>query len=743
MPARGDRLAPRFDSDNPRDLKRYFDDLEFLFQRSNVTDPTEQKKHAIRFLKIDESELWMSRPGYTPPTTTYEDFKKQVIALYPGADEERKYTRADMTALMGERVNLGVNHLGELGEYFRSFLQITTYLVGKNRISESEQSRAFLNGFQAPMHDKIMTRLQVKFPDHILDDPYKLADIYDAAHFVLRGTPAMGERHRPAAVQPVQAPPDVASQASIKREDLTTIVEAVAQTFAKLMAQAQPAQLPPQINRRNQADVICNGCGEPGHFNRNCTTLNEAIARGLCKRDANNRIVLPNGYEIPRNIPGTNILERVIEWHKRNPGTNNGAMFFETTEAPPAQENFTLTTEERIRSLRHEINALQTRGQTQAQKSRPKPYVEIPVPPRRQQPPHMRQQAPPAVPPAATNNRDTTPTPPLPQQAAPVPAPGPVQQEADDGPIHPFAPSRNPAYAPPRDRNAGAPPAKKQAPATRNTAPIHSNKVAEEVYKRAMATEIVVTQEELLSLSPEVRNQVREAVSNRRQPNVTTANMYDQDLQFTEDDIPSVSGFLSNVTQDGQELPPDAFVISDPYETYIQSLPKGSTPKPLIVAKDTHALRTIRPSINNSGNAECILDPGCQVIAMSEEVSDRLGLIYDPDFVTHMMSANGSVNSSLGLARNVAFRFGTITVYLQIHILRDPAYEVLLGRPFDVLTESIVRNYRDERQTITIHDPNTGERVSIPTHARKPRSSAPTRIEEVPDEEEGFYDSRN
>ena len=86
-----------------------------------------------------------------------------------------------------------------------------------------------------------------------------------------------------------------------------------------------------------------------------------------------------------------------------------------------------------------------------------------------------------------------------------------------------------------------------------------------------------------------------------------------------------------------------------------------------------------------------------------------------------MQSANGTVDKSLGLARNIPCRIGDITLYLQIHVIRDPAYDILMGRPFDVLTESIVRNYANEDQTITICDPNSGEVTTIPTLPRGSR----------------------
>ena len=55
---------------------------------------------------------------------------------------------------------------------------------------------------------------------------------------------------------------------------------------------------------------------------------------------------------------------------------------------------------------------------------------------------------------------------------------------------------------------------------------------------------------------------------------------------------------------------------------------------------------------------------------------------------------------------------------MQVHIIGSPAYDILLGRPFDILTESIVRNFSNEDQTVTITDPNTGQRHTIPTFPR-------------------------
>ena len=87
-----------------------------------------------------------------------------------------------------------------------------------------------------------------------------------------------------------------------------------------------------------------------------------------------------------------------------------------------------------------------------------------------------------------------------------------------------------------------------------------------------------------------------------------------------------------------------------------------------------------------------------------------------------MQSANGEVDQSLGLMRNVPLQIGDITLYVQVHIICSPTYDILLGRPFDILTESVVRNFANEDQTVTIFNPNSGQRATVPTSARgRPR----------------------
>jgi hypothetical protein len=167
-----------------------------------------------------------------------------------------------------------------------------------------------------------------------------------------------------------------------------------------------------------------------------------------------------------------------------------------------------------------------------------------------------------------------------------------------------------------------------------------------------------------------------------------------------------------------EQVPDDeetSITVPDVYETYINSLAPGEGPIPLNVAQELHALQLIMMVVDNREEVEGIIDPGSQIIAMSEAVCHNIGLAYNPSIKLNMQSANGEVDQSLGLSHNVPCKINTITLYLQIHIIWSPAYNILLGRPFDVLTESTVKNLPNKDQTITIVNPNTKHSITIPT----------------------------
>src|SRR5208282_5685898 len=236
-------------------------------------------------------------------------------------------------------------------------------------------------------------------------------------------------------------------------------------------------------------------------------------------------------------------------------------------------------------------------------------------------------------------------------------------------PEHPFRNAKDAAYTPPSAKNVGAQDKtantnKRAEPTYKTLPPVHDPAIAANVFKRSMETPITITQRELLSLSPEVRSQVRDTTITHRIPNKdvpTTQNLYqDQDSDY--EDIVTTFPVTTYAVADAynRPIPRDAVIVEDPVEAYYRSLSPGEEANlgHLIVSSDSCAVRSVHSLVDNSHRVECILDPGCSIIAMSKDICHELGLAYDPSIILQMESANGTLDRSLGLARNVPFQIG-------------------------------------------------------------------------------------
>jgi hypothetical protein len=743
MPARGHATAPKFSPDKPRELRYYFKELDHLFTASTVTDEQKMKDFATRYLDFEVADLWENVAEFK--TGSYEDFKKAILKLYPGSGEERKWTMADLDKLIGEQLRIGLLNLADFGTYHRSFVQITMFLIDKKRLATEEQSRTFIRGIQPALWERIKRRLEIKVPDNHPDDPYTLDQITEAAEYVLYDPNNATSTTRTlsatdSALTTSAAPP-------VKQEDmaatLQVFIQALERTFERSIASISNGNRQSPAQQATVAAItqalVCFMCGEPGHGVKDCEVTQELIRNGECKINSDSKVVLPNGQFVPRAIPGKLLRERIKEWHRRNPGqitTTQSSMMYAVT--PPQSAFFQeepqepvvtcdYTAAEEIQLLERQILALRSGKRYDGVEILRKPRVP-PVPEATPQPQAQRDSSPSssstsANPVAQDNSTSDKATQPSQKRAAPpnvASVSTPTTDNITNAPVHPFADKRS-NYLPPQNKNFASP--QKSDPAYKTLAPIQDHKVLEDVYKRSMSSPCVtLTPNELLSISPEVRQKVREAITPKRQMHnnppvgVHTVTIDSPLPTVTVEEINNPT--IDNRPTNNPDPHIDGIVVPDVYETYLSRLAPGNTPEVLTVAKDSHSLRAINIHVNNQESVEAILDAGCEIVAMSEAVCHDLGIIYDPRIKINMESANGELDPSLGLARNVACQIGEITLYLQFHIIRSPAYDILLGRPFDVLTESMIKNYANENQTITIIDPNFDQRVTIPTQPR-------------------------
>ncbi|KAJ7236624.1 hypothetical protein C8J57DRAFT_1247612 [Mycena rebaudengoi] len=509
----------------------------------------------MNFLSVDAQDIWESLEEFKP-AKTYNEFKRQSLSFIPAPTP-----------------------IGDYSQFYQKFLVITKYLISKGRLSPAEQSRSFRRAVTPQsLWNQVHQRLQIKHPDVHPQDPYEFKDLHEAVEF-----------------QQLQ------------------------------QAQSHPHTPPSQNSNPSRTDGW-SYCSELDHFIAKCPHVAADINAGKCKHDVDGRVVLPSGAFVPRRISGRNLREHIEEWHRQNPGQLAAAQLLlevATQHLSALSGNaiatFQLTDEERLKSLEHEMFALRTHAQARRALAAGEPE---------EQPEHS------IPPPAATSSK------PAPPSSAQAPAtPGilrPKNIPAPASPEHPFLNSRDAAYAPPRDRNVGARPepshTKKSKPAYRTTAPIFDEKIASKVFDRSMDIPVTVTQRELLSLSPEVRAKVRDATTSRRVvPNeednatnnsvppvqqfnmdlpVSTDIFYDSlEQQKHEDErmtafFDSMPSSFVHAAQPAPDLPADAFVVPDPYETFYNS---GEIPDDLVVSMESTAIRSILPVVDNRNKSRVLL----------------------------------------------------------------------------------------------------------------------------------------
>jgi hypothetical protein len=250
-----------------------------------------------------------------------------------------------------------------------------------------------------------------------------------------------------------------------------------------------------------------------------------------------------------------------------------------------------------------------------------------------------------------------------------------------------------------------------------------------------MATEVKLSLSDLLTVSASCYNQLETEIAARQldsldsEVKVSQRNMPErkgQEVSFGDPikviEIPSHEKVFNLNSISVEEMKTEQIRrgkdeilrVIDPVYQYLQMNP-DSEPR-VMVGLLTMSLKTVLPMVNEVRTVESILDNGSSIVSMAKNMALELGLGWNPRMRIYLESANNTVNRSLGIAENVPFHFNHITIHLQVHILVDTAYEILLGCPFDCLTQSNLQNFMNGDQMLTLNSPHSRDQVVILTY---------------------------
>jgi hypothetical protein len=262
----------------------------------------------------------------------------------------------------------------------------------------------------------------------------------------------------------------------------------------------------------------------------------------------------------------------------------------------------------------------------------------------------------------------------------------------------PTTPKNQPSTTPPKDPNPTTPeraaatkplpppvvprldPTSSSQPQYRYQSPIEDPTLAKSIINRALDTSISLSQRELLAISPDLRRQMKDLTTSKKIANEVG---------------------IQEVVQTGM------------VRTCVRVCDNCDGTIDMIVGKDSLPLSSVYPYVAGSHKFENVLDSGSEINAIHAEIWEAIGEPLHGSTVT-MQSANNTQNETVGKLRNLRFTFGDMDLWMQMHVVEDAPYEILLGKPFFALTTCTSKFFMNGDQHITITDPNTGRTVTIP-----------------------------
>ncbi len=523
---------------------------------------------------------------------------------------------------------------------------------------------------------EVTHRLSFEHSDRLPEEGYPIDSIVKHARIVL-GSPGSTTSH----AQPSTAAPDAMA---VKMEQMlnsfTSVLRRLDDRLTRAPSYSNNAGPDNRGNRMTQWTNECGFCGKADHFIRRCGTVYRYKQEKKITR-TNGKIAYLDGTVVFAP-PGMTIQQAVDEWikahpQKEGPGPTLAMNMFEIPapreafigarleEVPDQDDDEVTTLSKQLSSATVKDEVIRLCAQLQQAKERKNRHqvfdgVELPT----MRPPGQKPEPPKA---RSTDNR-------------------PNDNRTNDN---------RPAVYEPRPRTEDR--------QFKFVSPVDDPAVVKNVLDKSLEQSVLITQRQLLALSPDARKYLHNLTGVKKVAATGTAALLE------EADEHPVEQYLD--IESSRVVHHPACPHGRPYED-------SST-------ADFLSLRTIDVLIDGTAKVDCILDSGSQFIAMHRSVWEQTNLSLQQDRGTIVESANNTRSRTLGLIEGAAFTLGGLTIYVNVQVVEDAPFLVLLGRPFFAFLACVTKDFPDGNQHIEIRDPKTGNRVTLPTRERRRESTAP------------------
>jgi len=675
MPLRGSREAPVFDG-SPKTLVRFFDSVEHLAQACQLSSE-DTIQSAIRYSRDGDYELWNlleSSKG-----NDWTKFRAEVVNYYPGAVES-KYRIFELKALANEWSKRGMSTYAEFGDFYRSFFKISTWLSTMGRLSAPEICSMFLQAFPPQLQKDINMRLERIHPLRLQDDPYTLEELRVASNLSILSALSNNATLSYAPTIELDSSPQF-----IKSDAFDTLMRSVLQKVTSISA-AQPHRSS-TTRRENQCSTAahtlyrytdCLFCSKSDHYHAHCPDANRYIRLRRCRRDARNRITLPNGTLVTSSVAtGRNLMERIDNWHRANdPRLVSTRIAIQKPVAHVSPILATSHTSEPIPSCTLRTDVIKSANELESTEDLDESRT-------------IRQ--------VAHANIDQV------QRYANIRAHTHI--ETTDYPIDESSSFILPRATPDSKLNS--------LPSFQPTK--HKSTLSKDITSAAAIAKLVA-----------------HVVKTRE-------NSHEE---IDEDYIDTSNSFTTSSSAPNTEHPTVYDCHDSASTTKDENKRTNSAEVPVksgrrkITTMIVESLRVVDVELNAALRVEGILDMGSEIVAISKSVWEKSGERLTTNDELAIKSANKIVASTLGVVNNLKIVVGGAVCYVQAYVVDNAPFELILGLPFLSVAEAATKYFSDGSSSLCISPPGISTPISLSTRARQPK--APNYGKQLQTQDHGF-----
>ncbi|KAJ7321547.1 hypothetical protein DFH08DRAFT_969918 [Mycena albidolilacea] len=158
--------VPKFTTEDKDDLRDFIEQVDDIIELAKITDDDEKKKLLTSYLPVKKRETWRELTEYAAGTS-YVNFKKAVLKVYPEVQENLDGTLEELEELCAENRNIRRSEEGRLTRFGMRFRALVKKLSKAPAIIlNKEACRRYLDalerGFAESLRTAINTRNLIK-----------------------------------------------------------------------------------------------------------------------------------------------------------------------------------------------------------------------------------------------------------------------------------------------------------------------------------------------------------------------------------------------------------------------------------------------------------------------------------------------------------------------------------------------------------------------------------------------------